>query len=209
MRDLFSKVKKFKEENARARQTIPLPLMMLNDSLPLLTVIAYVLMGVLGGLWHPGWIVFFLIPIYYMTLSCIKHRSLELFPTVFIVTAVYLLIGFLSGKWHPYWAIFVIVPVYYAVAGAIRNKSLAKIFDILVPLFIVAVYLVLGLVGSWWHPGWVVFLAIPLYYQIKRSVEKYNIRRSGCGGRESMDGREKEKIRNNASDDDSVDGEIN
>ena len=205
MGDLFSKIKigkqkvnKFKQENEYARQNTPLPLMLFNDALPLLTVIAYLLMGLLANLWHPGWIIFFLIPIYFMTISCIKHRSPALFPMVFIITAVYLLIGFLSGKWHPYWAIFVIVPVYYAIAGAIKSKSLARIFDIVVPIFIVAVYLVLGLVGGWWHPGWVVFLAIPLYYQMKRTMEKYK----------NMHGSQMSDTTKSDLDNDSVDGEI-
>lgn len=201
MNDFFSKLKrgknkvnKFKEENARARQNLPLPLMILNDALPLLTVIAYLLMGLLAHLWHPGWIIFFIIPIYYCIGSCIKHKEPALFPMAFIVVAAYLLIGFLSGMWHPFWAIFVLVPVYYAVAGAIKNKSLAKIFDIVVPLLIVAVFLVLGLVGNWWHPGWVVFLAIPLYYQLKSTTEKYkrihssDVKQDDTSDGESVDG---------------------
>ena len=34
------------------------------------------------------------------------------------------------------------------------------------PVAATAVYLLLGFLGGWWHPGWLVFLTIPLYYGI-------------------------------------------
>ena len=34
------------------------------------------------------------------------------------------------------------------------------------PVFVTLVFLCLGTFGSWWHPGWVVFLTIPLYYSL-------------------------------------------
>ncbi len=34
------------------------------------------------------------------------------------------------------------------------------------PILVTVVYLLLGFLGNWWHPGWLVFLTIPLYYFI-------------------------------------------
>lgn len=34
------------------------------------------------------------------------------------------------------------------------------------PVFVVIIYLLLGFLGGYWHPGWIVFLTIPLYYCI-------------------------------------------
>lgn len=34
------------------------------------------------------------------------------------------------------------------------------------PVLVVIVFLLLGFLGGWWHPGWMVFLTIPLYYCI-------------------------------------------
>lgn len=34
------------------------------------------------------------------------------------------------------------------------------------PVLVTVVYLLLGFLGNWWHPGWLVFLTIPLYYFI-------------------------------------------
>lgn len=39
------------------------------------------------------------------------------------------------------------------------------------PIACVIIYLIMGFVFGWWHPGWVVFLTIPIYYWIVRVVE--------------------------------------
>ena len=49
----------------------------------------------------------------------------------------------------------------------------------LVPIITVGVYLVLGFVCKAWHPGWVVFFAVPLYFTWKGSVRKYQNIRAG------------------------------
>lgn len=40
---------------------------------PIIIVVAYLLMGFLGNLWHPGWIVFFAIPLYYGLLAAFNR----------------------------------------------------------------------------------------------------------------------------------------
>ena len=169
MSDFFEKLKKGKEkiekfgdEQRKARQATPLPIIMLNDALPLLVVVTYILLGCLGGWWHPGWLVFFLIPIYYMLAEAIVHKSLELVPIAPITVAVYLCLGCIGGMWHPYWAVFLAIPVYYTTVAAIKGANWSKVFDILVPILTVGVYLVLGFVCKAWHPGWVVFFLIPI-----------------------------------------------
>ncbi|MGI5896959.1 MAG: helix-turn-helix domain-containing protein [Oscillospiraceae bacterium] len=32
------------------------------------------------------------------------------------------------------------------------------------PIVVAIVYLLLGFLGGWWHPGWLVFLTVPVYY---------------------------------------------
>ena len=34
------------------------------------------------------------------------------------------------------------------------------------PVFVCIVYLLLGLLCDWWHPGWTLFLTVPIYYSI-------------------------------------------
>ena len=167
------KIEKFGEENKRFNKSMPLAVMLINDALPLLVVVAYVLLGVLGGWWHPAWILFLLIPIYYMTIETIKHKSPEAFPIVFIVAAVYLCLGCIRGWWHPYWAIFAAIPTYYMIVALIKGGSWAKVFDIVVPALTIAGFLLIGFLAGAWHPGWVIFFAIPLYYSFKGTIKKY------------------------------------
>ena len=181
------KVQKFGDEQRKARLATPLPIMMLNDAMPLLVIVTFILLGALGGWWHPGWLVFFIIPIYYMTMGAIIHKSPELIPIVPITVAVYLSLGCIAGLWHPYWAIFVAIPVYYMLVAAIKGASWSKIFDILVPILTVGIYLVLGFVLKAWHPGWVVFFAIPLYYTWKGTVQKYKRLRTASDEKEPTD----------------------
>lgn len=39
------------------------------------------------------------------------------------------------------------------------------------PVACAIIYLIMGFVFGWWHPGWVIFLTIPIYYWIVRIVE--------------------------------------
>jgi hypothetical protein len=179
--DFFDKIfhaRKFAEENRSARRNAPLLIVILNDCIPLFTAIAYILIGFLANVWHPTWLIFFVIPLYYMTVECIKHKNPDLFPVPIIVAAAYLAVGFLGGIWHPTWAIFVIVPLYYGTVHIVRNKDIGGLIDILVPFVTAAAFLVIGFAAHAWHPGWLVFLFIPLYYQIKASVTKYKKRKA-------------------------------
>lgn len=39
------------------------------------------------------------------------------------------------------------------------------------PVLCVIIFLAIGFIFGWWHPGWVIFLTIPIYYWIVRIVE--------------------------------------
>ena len=52
--------------------------------------------------------------------------------------------------------------------GRQRTKRLLEQFPY--PILVTALYLLLGFVGDWWHPGWLVFLTIPIYYEIVEAL---------------------------------------
>ena len=94
----------------------------------LLCTLAYLLIGSLCNLWHPGWILFFLPLIVGGIFDTIAKRNPSKFPIALIVTAVYLLLGCGFNMWHPYWAIFCAIPAYYIVvvpikAAVAKNKK--------------------------------------------------------------------------------------
>lgn len=95
----------------------------------LLATIAYLLIGFLCNLWHPGWILFFAPFILGGISNTITHRNASEFPIVFLALAAYLLMGFLANLWHPGWVIFILIPAYYIVVEPIKKavKSNHKI----------------------------------------------------------------------------------
>lgn len=101
----------------------------INSSIIILSVIAYLLLGILGGWWHPAWIVFLAIPIFSGMLDAISKRNPNNFPFAVLVTALYLLLGFLGGWWHPAWIAFLFIPVYHILAEALYKAHKKKADD--------------------------------------------------------------------------------
>ncbi len=92
----------------------------------LLCVVAYLLMGFLAELWHPGWIIFFLIPIVPCIVSMFVDKNLNSFPMPLIATAIFLILGTVLNAWHPGWIVLLSVPIYYCIAGPIQHYIIAK-----------------------------------------------------------------------------------
>lgn len=40
------------------------------------------------------------------------------------------------------------------------------------PILVAIVFLLLGFLGDWWHPGWLVFLTVPIYYTLVAALSK-------------------------------------
>ena len=87
-----------------------------------LSLIAYILMGCVWNLWHPGWIVFFAVPVIPTLPAAIEGRDPHTFCYPVLITGVYLLLGFGWGLWHPLWVLFLTIPVYSIVADFIKKK---------------------------------------------------------------------------------------
>ena len=89
--------------------------------------------------------------------------------TTLLVTIAYLLLGSLLGLWGQAWTLFLLIPIVPTLAEAIIFKN-ANIFAY--PIFLAFVYLTLC---AWilpafdlnkWHPLWVMFLTVPVYYGV-------------------------------------------
>ena len=53
---------------------------------------------------------------------------------------------------------------YYEAKARAEERRRAKRLDRVYPMIITVLYLVLGFVFDLWHPGWLIFLTIPLHY---------------------------------------------
>ena len=84
-------------------------------------VIAYFVIGCVFGAWHPGWLLFLLIPIWHSLVSAIENRSAYHFAYPVLATLIYLCLGFFWFLWHPGWIIYLTVPLYYSAASWINS----------------------------------------------------------------------------------------
>lgn len=84
-----------------------------TSALPLMCVVAYLLLGFLLDLWHPGWLVFLLIPILptFFNVFSKNKKSSWMSLIVLLTVAIYLTVGFVFQLWHPNWIIFFIIPI--------------------------------------------------------------------------------------------------
>lgn len=141
---------------------------------PVVAALAFLILGFGWGLWHPGWIVFLTIPVYYTVVTGLTQNRPLYFAVPVICILVYFILGIFFYLWHPGWIILLVIPLYYAassgfeehhrVSGALRNSY---------PILAVLVFFVLGACFNLWHPGWLVFVTIPIFYGV---LEAYNHR---------------------------------
>lgn len=93
--------------------------------LPFSTLICifYMLIGIMFGAWHPGWLLFLLIPIWYSLASAVKKGNATVFAYPVLVTLVFLCAGFFFGLWHPAWVLYLTIPVYYSLASRLGGSE--------------------------------------------------------------------------------------
>ncbi len=89
----------------------------LLHELPVPTIIAivYLVLGFAWNLWHPGWIIFMLIPVFYSVFTAIEQHDPSCFCYPVLIAAMYLLIGCVWNGWHPWWVLFLTIPIYYSL----------------------------------------------------------------------------------------------
>jgi len=156
------------------KKPTPFWLVFINTLLPTACAIAYVCIGLFAKIWHPTWLIFFLVPLYYSLYETIEKKNMYYFGFPILAIGVYLLLGFINKTYFSTcWVILFSIPLYYLICLAVKKKNVLWFFNCIVPSLCIAGYLLLGFLGGWWHPGWVIFFAIPVYYQTVSAVKKY------------------------------------
>lgn len=131
--------------------------------MPFLCVAVYMGLGLSPlHLWHPGWMVFLLIPVTGILVGMKRRRDLNILTALspFLAVAAFLILGFGWSLWHPGWLVFLIIPV-VAILVSAKNRSALQTLAALSPFAAILAFFFLGQHG-WWNPGWLVFLAIPM-----------------------------------------------
>ena len=94
----------------------------------LIVVIIYCGLSFAFDIWHPLWIIFLTIPIYYRVATACKANTkkafLNLLPIPEIVVALYLILSFVTGAWKITWMLFLIIPLFYWFVGVfVKGKE--------------------------------------------------------------------------------------
>lgn len=92
---------------------------------PIIIVILYIAMSMIFDIWHPLWIVFLTIPMYYRFAIACKANNRKVFmllmPVPEFVVTVFLTLGVLTGAWGYACILFIIIPLYYWLAMFIKK----------------------------------------------------------------------------------------
>ncbi len=99
-----------------------------------------------------------------------------------LAAACFFIIGFMTGGWQYAWLVFLIVPI-TAIAGNIivKNNDLSGSVIGLIAVLAAAAFFVLGFGFDKWHPGWLVFLIIPVAAIVIDAVRKKDVSGSIIG----------------------------
>lgn len=100
------------------------------------------------------------------------HATLAIIDSVITLAAliVYLVWSFMTNDWHITWVTWLYMPVVMSIFEAILKKQLTKF---LYPVLVTAIYCHLGMTNQLWHPLWILFITIPVFYVICDPIDKY------------------------------------
>lgn len=110
LKSLISKANDFGIYPKLARKLVKFPFF-------LVVTILYVVLCFVTKLWHPLWIMFLALPIYYQFALACKGGNKKVFmlllPIPEIIVTVFLILGFAFGIWKYAWILFLLLPIYY------------------------------------------------------------------------------------------------
>ena len=86
-----------------------------------MATVVYLILGFACDAWHPGWLVFLLIPVADSVIECIRERSPRAFAYPVFCAFLYLLLGFyVESAWLWGWVVFVTIPVWGWIVSLFR-----------------------------------------------------------------------------------------
>lgn len=85
--------------------------------LGIISIVAYIILGACFNWWHPGWLIFLLVPVVSTLIDAVRRHNPNLFAYPVFAAVIFLYAGFVYGIWHPAWVVFLTIPVYYSIAG--------------------------------------------------------------------------------------------
>lgn len=90
-----------------------------------------------------------------------------------LATACFFIIGFFTNSWHLTWMIFFIIPISALIVEiVVKEKDIVGSITGLVAVVATAVFLIIGFEFGLWHPGWLIFITIPIVGTITDIVKR-------------------------------------
>ena len=97
--------------------------------LGILAIVSYIIMGACFDLWHPGGLIFLLVPIISTLINAVHNHNPDLFAYPILVLLIFLYVGFIYHIWHPTWVVFLTIPLYYSFTGYIKRARAKELGD--------------------------------------------------------------------------------
>ena len=82
----------------------------------------FLYLGLVHSMWHPGWIIFLLLPLSGSLSAAIIKKSPSKFAYPVLCVIIFMGLRYFNYL-HPGWIIFVTIPVYYAICGIIERHD--------------------------------------------------------------------------------------
>nr|HPJ24428.1 hypothetical protein [Bacillota bacterium] len=127
---------------------------------PFVALIVFLLLGFWQNMWHPAWLVFFVVPILAITSSFKTMRFVSYLTAImpFVATITFVLVGTYAGLWNPIWLVFLTIPM---ISVLHENKFWKVLLLEASFLIAIAAYLVSGYVyGDWGYGLFAFFIPI-------------------------------------------------
>ena len=85
---------------------------------PILATAAFFYLGLFENMWHPGWVVFTVIPLVEILLTIYTQEGKAKWVSISVILSIigYIVLGVLTGEWWKVWLVFFIVPVVAIIA---------------------------------------------------------------------------------------------
>lgn len=132
---------------------------------PLFALAAYLYLGITAGVWHPTWLIFFLVPLFVMAIEMANDRDRHILTALLPLVSLlfFLWAGFAWQRWHPAWLVFLTVPAAAVINSRDAFKRTTLFYLVMVSLFSPAVFFLTGFLSGVHHPTWMILLLIPYF----------------------------------------------
>lgn len=88
-----------------------------------IAIVAYIALGCIYHLWHPGWLIFLLVPIISSAIQTIRKKDINCFAYPVLMLLIFLYVGLVKMIWHPTWIVFLTIPLWYEMIRFFKKKN--------------------------------------------------------------------------------------